>query len=47
MWIEIDNFRGPSAICGVIYRHPHGDLDAFVEYLNVGLERINQHNKFA
>ena len=34
-----------AVICGVMYRHPHGDLDTFVEYLNVGLERINQHNK--
>ena len=45
MWIEIANLRGSNVICGVIYRHPHGDLDSFVEYLNVGLERMNQHNK--
>ena len=45
MWIEIASLGGSNVICGVIYRNPHGDLDSFVEYLNVGLERINQHNE--
>lgn len=43
--IEIANFRGSNVICDVIYRHPHGDLDSFVEYLSAGLERINRENK--
>jgi hypothetical protein len=32
LWIEIVNFKVANVICGVIYRHPHGDLDCFMEY---------------
>jgi hypothetical protein len=45
LWIEIVNFKGANVICGVIYRHSHGDLDCFMEYMSIGLERINREDK--
>ena len=42
LWIEIQNKGKANIICGVVYRHPRGDLDTFIEYLNSGIEKINQ-----
>ena len=33
-------------ICVVTYRHPNGNLESFVEYLNSTIERIRKEHKF-
>jgi len=33
-------------ICVVTYRHPNGNLESFVEYLNSTIERIRKEYKF-
>jgi hypothetical protein len=44
-WSSKDELGKASIICGVVCRHPRGDLDTFIEYLNSGIEKINQENK--
>ena len=46
LWIEIDFANQSNIICGVIYRHPSGNLDNFMNYINSTIESINQENKF-
>ena len=46
LWIEIDFANQSNIICGVIYRHPSGNLDNFMDYINSTIESINQENKF-
>jgi hypothetical protein len=41
LWIEIQNKGKANIICRVIYRHPRGDLDTFIEYLNSGIEKLS------
>ena len=45
LWIEIDFTTQSNIICGVIYRHPCGNLDNFMDYINSTIESINQENK--
>lgn len=35
LWIEIQNNMGRNTICGVVYRHPHGNVDAFLNHVNM------------
>ena len=46
LWIEINFNNQPNLVCGVMYRHPNGDIDKFMEYLNMTLEQIHHHNKY-
>ena len=32
LWIEIQNDPQHIMLCGVIYRHPSGNLDCFMDY---------------
>ena len=34
-------------LCGVIYRHPNGNLDNFQEYMNSTLDTIQRQNKLS
>jgi exonuclease III len=34
LWIEIESVGQPNLICGMVYRHPNGNLDHFMEYLD-------------
>ena len=34
-----------NLLCGILYRHPNGNLERFIEYLNSTVERINRENK--
>ena len=45
LWIEIHNLHKSNLLCGVIYRHQHGDLDKFMNYLNTTLDKIGHSNK--
>jgi len=33
-------------ICGIIYRHPDSNVEAFQEYLNSTIEWIHRENKY-
>ena len=46
LWIEVQNQTNSNIICGVLYRHHHGNLDNFIQYLNPILDKITQENKF-
>ena len=46
LWIEIEFTHQSNIICGVIYGHPSGNLDNFLDYINSTIESINQENKF-
>ena len=34
-----------NLLCGIIYRHPNGDLERFIEYVSSTAHRINRENK--
>ena len=34
-----------NLLCGIIHRHPNGDLERFIDYLNSTVDRINQEIK--
>ena len=42
LWIEIQNDTGHKTIYGVLYRHPHGNLDNFLNHLNMIVEKIHR-----
>ena len=45
LWIEVLNEKQSNLLCGTIYRHPNGNIDEFLEYLNTALEKTNSENK--
>ena len=46
IWIELHNDSQHNMICGIIYRHPDGNVEAFQEYLNSTIEWIHRENKY-
>ena len=46
LWIEIQNNTGRNTICGIFYRHPHGNVDAFLNHINMIIESIQRENKY-
>ena len=34
-----------NVLCGIIYRHPNGDLEQFIDYLSSAIDRINEENE--
>ena len=44
LWVEIQN--GSQRYCGEIYRHPHGNIQNFMDFLNSAIEKIVRENKF-
>ena len=45
LWIEVLNDAHSNQLCGVIYRHPNGNISEFMEYLNFALDKTNRENK--
>ena len=45
LWIEVENNTQSNSLCGVIYRHPHCNIDSFMEYLNSSIEKTHRENK--
>ena len=41
LWIEIVSESEHNLLCGVIYKHPRGNIDNFMNYINMALERIH------
>jgi exonuclease III len=47
LWIEL-HFKGKqNLLCGIIYRHPNGNLDNLMNYINQTIEQIHQENKLS
>ena len=46
LWIEVHNGCHSNLLCGILYRHPNGNLERFIEYLNSTVERINRETNF-
>ena len=46
LWIEIHNTHSSNILCGIIYRHPNGNLESFFEYLNSTAEKIDRGSKY-
>ena len=42
LWIEIHNTHSLNILCGIICRHPNGNLESFLEYLNSTAEKIDR-----
>ena len=46
LWIEIHSNLNVNLICGVLYRHPNNNLDAFLAYVSETANKINCKNKY-
>ena len=46
LWVEMQNGSQRNMICGFIYRHPHGNMENFWDFLNSTIEKIDGENKF-
>ena len=46
LWIEVNNDSHSNLICGIVYRHPNGNLDNFIEYLNFVTDKVNKETKY-
>jgi len=46
LWIEIQCELQHNLICGVIYRHPKGNVESFLEYLNTVVDKVSNENKY-
>lgn len=48
LWIEISSNLNHNIVCGVIiiHRHPHIDIDVFMNSLSHSIDKINNENKY-
>ena len=46
LWIEVQSDSKDDLICGVIYRHPHSNLEAFMAYLDIVMDKISRERKY-
>ena len=46
LWVEMQNGSLRNMICGVIYWHPHGNMQNFMDFINCTNEKIDRENKF-
>ena len=46
LWIEIQNDTGYNTICGVFCRHHHGNLNNFLNHLNMIVDKIHREKKY-
>ena len=47
LWVKTLGEGRQNMLCGVIYRHPNGNLDNFQEYMNSTLDTIQRQNKLS
>ena len=45
LWMEIINDAHSNILCGVIYRHPNGNINEFIQYLNFALDKTQREAK--
>ena len=46
LWVEMLNGSQRNMMCGVIYWHPHGNMQNFMDFINCTIEKIDRENKF-
>ena len=39
LWIELISKSKKNVLCAVMYRHPHGNISTFMDYLNSSIEK--------
>ena len=47
LWIEILTHGQPNVLCGVTYRHPNGNIDNFMNYINSKVSKIHLEEKMS
>ena len=45
LWVEVENKHQRNIVCGIIYRHPKGNVETFLEYLYDVIESVHNENK--
>jgi hypothetical protein len=45
LWIELIDKSKRNVLCAVIYRHLHGNISAFMDYLNSTIDRVHRERK--
>jgi hypothetical protein len=45
LWIENETLGQPNVVCGVIYRHPNGNLEIFIKYIDSTIDIFHRENK--
>ena len=45
LWIEINCSSSKNILCGVIYRHPKGKPEQFIEHLSSVIDRVSTEKK--
>ena len=45
LWIEIEVQGRSNMLCGIFYRHPNGNVQNFMDNLNVCLQKIHREEK--
>ena len=45
LWVEVENKHQRNIVCGIIYRHPKGNIETFLEYLYDVIESVHNENK--
>ena len=46
LWIEVQNEDQCNMVCGIIYRHPSGNVGIFQEYIDIIIDKIQRENKY-
>ena len=47
LWVEIIIHGQPNVLCGIIYRHPNGDMDNVINYISTKVEKNSLRGKAA
>ena len=45
LWAEVENKHQRNIVCRIIYRHPKGNIETFLEYLYDIIESVHNENK--
>ena len=45
LWVDVENKHQRNIVCGIIYRHPKGNIETFLEYLYDVIESVHNENK--
>jgi hypothetical protein len=46
LWIELIDKSKRNVICAVIYRHQHGNISTFMDYLNSTIDKVHRDGRF-
>ena len=46
LWVEFENKSYRNMICGVVYRHPNGNINCLVDHINKNIGIINEEHKY-